>query len=118
MLPSASPNLSVYIAIGSTDLRKSINGLSIMVQECFELNPFSGCIFAFCNRKRNLIKLLYWHNNGFCLWMKRLEKDRFSWPDSDCELLEVSSRELSWLLEGLSIEQRKAHKKITYSTLI
>ena len=116
MVSTVSTGAAVYIAVGTTDLRKSINGLSIIVQEHYDLDPFSGAVFAFCNRRRNILKLLYWHRNGFCLWQKRLSQDKFPWPTSDCELLEVSHRELSWLLEGLKIEQ--AHKQLDYSTVI
>lgn len=61
----------VYLAVGNTDMRKSINGLSILVEEYLEMNPFSGHLFAFCNRRRNMIKILYWDRNGFCLWHNR-----------------------------------------------
>ncbi len=118
MLPAMSSGSSVYLAVGTTDLRKAINGLSILVQDEFELNPFSGSLYGFCNRKRDLVKLLYWHRNGFCLWQKRLEKERFRWPESDCELIEITNRELGWLLDGLRIEQKEAHRQLSYSTLI
>ena len=106
--------LPVYIAVGATDLRKSIDGLSILVQESFDLNPLSGALFVFCNRKRRLMKVLYWEGNGFCLWQKRLEKDRFRWPEADCDVIEVGPRELSWLLDGLSLEQRQAYRMKGY----
>ena len=57
-MPSA--NIKVYLAIGFTDMRKSINGLSILVSEHLALNPFSGHLFVFCNKKRNMVKILYW----------------------------------------------------------
>ena len=72
----------VFIAVGATDMRKSINGLSLLVEEEFGLDLFSGSFFAFCNRKRDLVKILYWSGNGFCIWMKRLEEEVFRWPDS------------------------------------
>ena len=72
----------VYLALGHTDMRKSINGLSILVEQALDLSPFSGDLFVFCNRQRRIIKILYWDRNGFCLWQKRLEKDRFKWPQS------------------------------------
>ena len=75
-----SDNIKVYLALGHTDMRKSINGLSILVSEYMELNPFSGHLFVFCNRRQNMIKVLYWDRNGFCLWHKRLEKHSFNWP--------------------------------------
>ena len=78
----------VYIAIGATDMRKSINGLSLLVADHFELDLFSGSYFAFCNRRRDVVKILYWAENGFCLWMKRLEADVFRWPDSQEQVVE------------------------------
>ena len=110
-------NLKVYLAPGATDLRKSINGLSILVENQMELNPFSGYLFAFCNRKRTTVKILYWDRNGFCLWQKRLEKHRFSWPESRAEVLELDCRELRWLLEGLNPEQIQGHPRLRFSTL-
>jgi len=108
---------SVYLALGSTDLRKAIDGLSILVQEYFELSPLSGSFFAFCNRRRTMVKILYWDGTGFCLWMKRLERGRFRWPRGNTDVVEVSSRELGWLLDGLTLEQRKAHRLLSYSVV-
>lgn len=64
----------VYLAIGSTDMRKSINGLAAIVQESFELNPFSNSLFVFCNKSRNKLKILHWQHNGFWLHYRRLER--------------------------------------------
>jgi transposase len=57
---------TVYLALGATDMRKSINGLSLLVEEQFELDLFTGNLFAFCNRRRDMVKVLYWALNGFC----------------------------------------------------
>ena len=97
-------SVRVYIAAGATDMRKSINGLSMLVADQLELDPFSGHLFAFCNRKRDIVKVLYWDRNGFCLWQKRLEKDRFPWPETPEEVLAIKGHELAWLLQGLSLE--------------
>ncbi|BHH83039.1 IS66 family insertion sequence element accessory protein TnpB [Desulforhopalus sp. 52FAK] len=102
----------VYIAVGATDMRKSVNGLSLLVEEHFELDLFSGSLFAFCNRKRNIVKILYWANNGFCIWMKRLEEEIFRWPESEHEVLEISSKALGWLLDGLDLDH--AHRQLSY----
>lgn len=110
-------NLKVFIALGTTDMRKSIDGLSILVSEKFNLDLFSGHLFAFCNRKQNIVKILYWSRNGFCLWHKRLEKDCFIWPRSKDEVMTIGSQELGWLIDGLSIHQKKAHKILKYSTV-
>jgi len=58
----------VYLSLGITDMRKSINTLSILVEGVLKLDPLSGHMFAFCNRSRNNVKILYWDRNGFCLW--------------------------------------------------
>ncbi|PEN68724.1 IS66 family insertion sequence element accessory protein TnpB [Bacillus toyonensis] len=57
----------VYLAQGATDLRKSIDGLAAIVNEEFELDPFSPCLFVFCNRSRDKLKILVWEHNGFWL---------------------------------------------------
>jgi len=108
-------NVQVYLAVGCTDMRKSINGLRSIVMAEFELDPFSGSIFAFCNRGRKIIKLLFWDQNGFCLWHKRLEKDQFCWPCSVSEIINLDDRQLAWLLAGLDI--KKAHKQLAFSEL-
>ncbi len=110
-------NVRVYLALGTTDMRKAIDGLSAMVASRFRLDPFSGGLFVFCNRARTIVKILYWDINGFCLWQKRLEKHRFRWPQSEAEVLEVGERELAWLLDGLDLQQATEHKRLEYSTL-
>lgn len=103
----------VYLARGSTDLRKSIDGLAAIVKECFELDPFSPSLFVFCNRKRDKLKILHWENNGFWLYYRRLEKGTFHWPsENDKTPKNISPRQFRWLLDGLSIEQKQAHQEV------
>ena len=113
MLP-AQPN-RVFLAVGSTDMRKSINGLSILVEQVLEQNPFAGDLFVFCNRRRNMIKILYWDHNGFCVWHKRLEEHRFTWPRTREEVITIGAKELEWLLAGL--DYTHAHKQLRYSAV-
>jgi len=95
---------TVRLATQPVDMRKSINGLSVLVADHLALNPLNGQMFVFYNRQRDKIKILYWDQNGFCLWYKRLEKDRFQIPtDISDNHIELSSDELSWLLSGLNI---------------
>lgn len=109
-------NTQVYLATGATDMRKAVNGLMVLVQDVLEGDPFSSHLFVFCNRMRNTIKILYWHNNGFWLFYRRLEKQRFWWPGAGEKVaIQISTRELSWLLEGLDITQVAAHKTVKYS---
>ena len=114
---SPSTGMKVYLALGSTDMRKSINGLSLLVENNMFLDPFSGHLFVFCNRRQNILKILYWDRNGFCLWHKRLEKHRFRWPESENDVMKIDHRELMWLIDGLEIEQKDAHGKLIYSVL-
>lgn len=109
----------VYLALGVTDLRKSIDGLSIIVQESFKLDPFSRNLYVFCNRKRDKIKILEWDTSGFWLHYKRLEKDHFKWPDSCAGThLEIDERAFRWLLDGLAISQTRAHKEVLERQII
>ena len=112
---AVSRGTKVFLAAGSTDLRRSIDGLALLVAAQLELDPLSGHLFVFCNRRRTMVKALYWDRNGFCLWQKRLEKEFFRWPDRETDVMEVGMRELTWLLEGLQLEQKNAHKELMYS---
>ncbi len=111
-------NRQVYLACGNTDLRKSIDGLAILVKESFTLDPFYPCLFVFCNRKQDKIKILQWDHNGFWLHYKRLEKGRFNWPSKNTDVISISYREFRWLLDGLSIEQTSAHKAVKQREII
>ncbi|MCK5671819.1 MAG: IS66 family insertion sequence element accessory protein TnpB, partial [Spirochaetales bacterium] len=110
-----SSNIKVYLAVGTTDMRKSINGLSVLVSEQMELDVFSGHLFVFCNRKKNIIKVLYWDRNGFCLWQKRLEKDKYPWPDTEEAVKQITYDQLKMLLIG--IDFFKAHKQVIYEEM-
>ncbi len=103
----------VYLALGYTDMRKSINTLSILVEQAMALDVFCGDLFVFCNRQRTIVKILYWQANGFCLWQKRLEKDRFLWPKTAKEIMLIDRQQLRWLLSGLDFQS--AHKALKYS---
>lgn len=103
----------VYLACGSTDLRKSIDGLAVLVKEGFELDPFSTSLFVFCNRKRDKLKILQWEHNGFWLYYRRLEKGKFQWPQNNAQVTTISRRQLRWLLDGLPLYQRTSHPEVT-----
>ncbi len=108
----------VYLAVGPTDLRKSIDGLAVLVQQQFKLDPFSPSLFVFCNRKKDKIKILEWDLDGFWLYYKRLEKGKFQWPQGNKNTLEVNERELRWLIDGLSLLQNDAHQEVEERTII
>ena len=108
--------IRIFLKIGHTDMRKAINGLAIIAQEKLKANPLSGNLFFFCNRRKNIAKALYWDRNGFCLWMKRLEKNRFKWPCTEDECLEIDGTDLKRLLNGFDIIS--SHKTLNYSQVI
>ena len=111
------PSTRVYLVLGATDMRKALDGLSLVVADHLKLDAFSGHLFVFCNRSRTIVKILYWDRNGFCLWQKRLEKHHFSWPQAEQEVLELGSRELGWLLDGLDPLRVRGHPGLQCSTL-
>lgn len=96
-------------------MRKQINGLSVIAEEDLGKDPFSGSLFLFCNKQRRLLKVLYWDKNGFCLWLKRLEKDRFPWPVTEEMVKEITLEQLQMLLQG--IDFWNAHKQLKYSSV-
>lgn len=104
---------SIYIACGYTDMRRSIDGLAAIVQQSFRLDPFADSLFLFCGKRRDRIKALYWEGDGFVLLYKRLERGSFQWPRSESEVRDLTPQQFRWLMEGLSIDQPKAHKPVT-----
>ena len=104
----------IYLAPGVTDFRKSINGLSQIVQNEFELDPFQSSLFIFCNRSCDKLKILHWEHNGFWLYYRRLESGKFKWPTNEV-IDTVSQKELKQLLEGWPIIRGVAHEKLALS---
>lgn len=88
---------TVYLSCGVTDLRKSYNGLAAIIKLKFHLDPYSRCMFAFCNRRRTSIKILQWDGSGFWILMKRLDRNAFHWPDTPDELRQVTLKEIQLL---------------------
>lgn len=112
MLGDVSRAERIYLACGYTDMRKSIDGLSALVVQQFQLDPFSNSLFLFCGRRCDRIKALYWEGDGFVLLYKRLERGSFQWPRRESEVRDITPQQFRWLMEGLSIEQPKAHRPV------
>jgi transposase len=102
----------VFIKPGFTDLRKAVNGLTVMIQDEMELDPLSGNIFLFCNRERKLLKAVYWDKSGFWLCQKRLEKAKWPWPEDEKEAKEINAEEMKMLMSG--IDFFNAHKELFF----
>jgi len=110
---------AVYLHRAPVDFRKSINGLSIIVESEMAHSPLSGALFVFCNKKRDKLKLLYWDRTGFALWYKRLEQEKFKWPRRmDEAVIELDEDQLHWLLQGYDITRMQPHTTLHYQTLL
>ncbi len=103
----------VYLYPKPVDFRKSINGLSALVELDIKVAVFEPVLFVFINHARDRVKILYWERNGFCLWFKRLEAERFKVPKPGDEALVLSVHELNKLLEGFDLWGNRAHQVLT-----
>ncbi|WP_373003884.1 IS66 family insertion sequence element accessory protein TnpB [Hyphomonas sp.] len=103
---SFAGSLKVYVALEPCDLRKSFNGLWTVVSEQLKLDPRSGAIFVFANRRRNRLKILYWDGTGVWVMAKRLEEGTFSWPksaQSDTKKINLTPEALAMLTDGIEL---------------
>lgn len=98
---SPPAGVRIHLATGATDMRKGFNGLAILAQEVIKRNPYSGHLFLFRGRRGDLIKILWWDGTGMCLFAKRLERGRFTWPVTRDGVVNLTPAQLSMLLEGL-----------------
>lgn len=109
----------IYLHHDPVDFRKAINGLVLIVEQQMQLSPFSDALFVFCNRPRDKLKVLYWDKTGFCLWYKRLEKDKFKWPRKhQNDVMSLSEDQWRWLLSGYDINQLKGHQSLEFSSCV
>ncbi|MBO5597585.1 MAG: IS66 family insertion sequence element accessory protein TnpB [Oribacterium sp.] len=100
----------IYIVCGYTDMRKSIDGLCVIVEDKLHMDTRRSALFLFCGRRADRLKILMWEPDGFVLLYKRLSavRGRYRWPRNKDEVRSLSWKELDWLLSGLDIEQPKA----------
>ncbi|WP_230927507.1 IS66 family insertion sequence element accessory protein TnpB [Pseudomonas wenzhouensis] len=104
----------VYLYPKPVDFRKSIDGLAALVELDIEVAVFDPVLFVFLNRARNRVKILYWERNGFCLWLKRLEAERFkSHPEPGDDAIVLTAQELNWLLDGIDLWRNRPHQVLT-----
>jgi transposase len=106
-----SPAVRIYLATGATDLRRSIDGLAALVSERFTLDPLSGHLFLFRNRRGDRLKILAWDRSGFWILYKRLEQGTFAWPpDAPPDPVEMRSTDLALLLSGMDVAQTRRRR--------
>ena len=109
---------SILLHKAPVDGRKMINGLAALCEARMGTSPFTGGLFAFTNKRRDVIKLIYWDRSGFALWMKRLEKEKYRWPSKlDGDTVTLTSEQLAWLLDGIDITRMKPHATLAYTAV-
>ena len=110
---SFSGSLKVFVAVEPCDMRRSFNGLHDAVTHRLGEEPRSGAVFAFTNKRRNLLKILYWDRDGLALWYKRLEAGTFQWPADlgAARGLELDATQLALLLGGIDVHSAQRRKR-------
>jgi transposase len=107
---------SVYLHRAPVDMRRQMDGLSALVEGVMKQNPLSGSMFVFINKQRDKLKILMWERNGFVVWYKRLEQEKFRWPlRSNEDVVILSGEQLNWLLDGYDVWRMKPHKTLYYA---
>lgn len=114
MLNDATGFKKVYLAVGSTDLRKGIDGLAAIVKFQFNLDPYDkNTLFLFCGKKPDRLKGLIWEGDGFLLLYKRINIGTFKWPRSASEAVEISMEQYSLLMQGFEIMAKRPIMELT-----
>lgn len=98
--------VKIFIATTAMDMRKSFDGMASIINSQFKQDSLSGHLFVFCNKRGDKIKLFYWDHNGYCYWYKRLERGVFRLPKVKGKSFQVTSSELSLILEGIDLTHR------------
>jgi transposase len=91
----------IWLAAGRTDMRKGFDGLSAVVQNALNADPYSGHVFVFRGRRGDRIKVLWWDGQGLCLFYKRLDRHTFVWPSAEQGKVHLSAAQLAMLMEGI-----------------
>lgn len=108
-----SAAVRVYLAKEPADMRKSFDGLSALVAGVLELDPLSGHLFVFINKRRDRIKILYWDRDGLAVWAKRLESGTFRLPDAAAGRVEMTTADLAALLAGIDLNTARRRHRYT-----
>ena len=113
MLPSA---VRIFLCMRPTDLRKSFDGLTGLVQECFGQDPLTGHLFLFVNRRRDRIKILYFDRDGLAIWYKRLEAGSFEMPTTaERDGIELQAAQLAMILSGIDMSSARQRKRFRHA---
>ena len=97
-------------------MRKQAHGLAAVVEEQMKEIPFNNCLFLFCNRRRDIIKALYFDRAGFCLWTKNLDQGKFPWVQAvDGSSFEISAADAALIFDGVDVFKR--HKTLNLKSI-
>ncbi|MEM7252830.1 MAG: IS66 family insertion sequence element accessory protein TnpB [Pseudomonadota bacterium] len=109
----------VYLCVEPVDFRKQANALAAMVEADLHFDPFSEQVFVFTNKRRDSVRCLVWERNGFVLWSKKLQKERFYWPRRSSTLTTTLSGEaLNFLLDGYDLSLWRGHRRLSYQHVV
>jgi transposase len=108
-----SAAVRVYLAKEPADMRKSFDGLAALVAGALELDPLSGHLFVFINKRRDRIKILYWDRDGLAVWAKRLEGGTFRVPQATAGRVEMTTADLAALLAGIDLDTARRRPRYT-----
>jgi transposase len=100
MIPMPA-GMRIWVACGTTDMRRGFDGLAMMVQNVLKKSPYCGHMFVFRGKRADRIKILWWDGTGLCLYAKRLERGRFVWPLTREGAAVLTPAQLSMLCEGI-----------------
>ena len=109
MVLGLPPSVRIYFATELVDMRNGIDGLQAVVEQVLKQDPLKGHLFVFVGKRRDKVKVLYWDNNGFVLYMKRLERGRFQLPEVDerRKRVEMQSEDLAMLHKGVDLNAQR-----------
>jgi len=111
-----SEDMKIFVYTGHVDMRKAMDGLAMLVVETLEKNPQDKALYLFCNKSRDKLKGLFWHENGFMLLYKRMERDKFTFPqDIHDSTIEIDNKLIKWLLKGFDFYKLKQHPELIYT---
>jgi len=109
----------VYLHRAPIDMRRQIDGLAALVEGAMKQSALSGAMFVFINKGRDKLKILTWERNGFVVWYKRLEEEKFQWPTRhEDDVMMLSGEQLNLLLDGYDVWRMKPHKILHYTQVI
>lgn len=98
------------LALKPVDFRKGMDGLAALVQEELKTDPFSGVIYVFRAKRADRLKLVFWDGTGLVLVSKRLDEDKFRWPQLADGVMRLSPAQFTALVEGLDWKRVHARR--------